>query len=278
MDNQRLNNTIEVIEDPTFSFEGFQVVRGEFFAHTFEPSITFNNYKFAVNTACIKKMPDNDYIQVLVNPETKKLAVRPCSEDIKDSVKWCTPKRSPKQITCRVFFAKVFSLMGWTPHYRYKVIGKLIKAGNELLYVFDLNTPEIYQRTVKDDGSTKNQRTPSYPAHWQDQFGVTVEEHQKNIQVNIFKGYAVFSLNNDTKNKNNTNMIDRIDETSNLTTDKDNSIKNVITDKSATDATAEPIDTNTTSAPGIDVVDSILDDLNNNEEDDTYEQLTFDEQ
>lgn len=34
-----------------FDFEGYQVVRREFFAHTFEPSITFNNYKVYVNTA-----------------------------------------------------------------------------------------------------------------------------------------------------------------------------------------------------------------------------------
>lgn len=45
----------DIIEDMDFSFDGYQVVRGEFFAHTFEPSFTFNNYKVSVNMACIKK-------------------------------------------------------------------------------------------------------------------------------------------------------------------------------------------------------------------------------
>ena len=36
-----------------FSYDGFQVVRREFFAHIFEPSITFNNCKVGFNTACI---------------------------------------------------------------------------------------------------------------------------------------------------------------------------------------------------------------------------------
>ena len=203
--NDAINNkTIEIIEDSTFTFDGYQVVRGEFFAHVYEPSITLNNYKVAVNTACIRKLPNVEYVQILVNPDTKKLAVRPCTEDVKDSVKWCTNKRTPKQITCRVFFAKIISLMGWTTHFRYKLIGKLIKAGDELLFVFDLTTPEIFQRTLKDDGTTKMSRTPSYPAEWQNQFGVTVEEHQKNIQVDIFKGYAVFSLERqETTNKSN---------------------------------------------------------------------------
>ena len=48
-------NTIPVVEDDAFSYDGYQVVRGEFFAHTYEPSFTFNSNKVSVNTACIKK-------------------------------------------------------------------------------------------------------------------------------------------------------------------------------------------------------------------------------
>ena len=44
----------DIIIDNNFSLEGFQVVRGEFFAHMYEPSITFNNCKVTLNTACIK--------------------------------------------------------------------------------------------------------------------------------------------------------------------------------------------------------------------------------
>ena len=53
-------NTIPVTEDDAFSYDGYQVVRGEFFAHTYEPSFTFNSSKVSVNTACIKKLPDTD--------------------------------------------------------------------------------------------------------------------------------------------------------------------------------------------------------------------------
>ena len=50
---------IDVGED--FDFDGFQVVRREFFAHTREPSCTFNNCKFYVNAACLTKFPTSDY-------------------------------------------------------------------------------------------------------------------------------------------------------------------------------------------------------------------------
>lgn len=39
--------------DDSFNYEGFQVVRGEFFAHIFEPSLTFNRGRISVNMACI---------------------------------------------------------------------------------------------------------------------------------------------------------------------------------------------------------------------------------
>jgi len=187
---------IRIIDDDAFSYEGFQVVRGEFFAHTYEPSFSFNSYKVSMNTACIKKLPNIEYVQILVNPEEKKLAVRPCTEDAKDSFRWCTSgkKRGPKAITCRIFFAKVFTLMGWNPNYRYKLLGKLIRSGGELLFIFDLKTPEIYVRTEKEGQKPKMSRTPTYPAEWQNQFGVPVEEHQRNLQVNIFDGYAVFNI------------------------------------------------------------------------------------
>ena len=84
------SNQMEVTDDDSFSYDGYQVVRGEFFAHIYEPSFTLNNYKVSVNTACIKKLPDVEYVQILVNPIEKKLAVRPCREEEKDSFRWCS--------------------------------------------------------------------------------------------------------------------------------------------------------------------------------------------
>lgn len=193
---QKSINEIEIVKDDDFSYEGFQVVRGEFFSHIYEPSITFNKNKIALNTACIRKLPEVEYVQMLVNPEEKKIAVRPCQEDEKDSFRWRSAgnKLKPKQITCKVFFAKIMSLMGWNPNNRYKLLGKLIESGGELLFTFDLKTPEIFQRITKEDGSVKASRIPQYPEEWKNQFGLPVDEHRESLQVNIFEGYAVFGI------------------------------------------------------------------------------------
>ena len=200
MTNENVKSDIDIIDNIEFSYDGFQVVRGEFFAHTYEPSFSFNNNRVSVNTACIKKLPECDYIQILVNPDHKRLAVRPCQEDEKDSFRWCsaTAKRSPKQITCRIFYAKVMSLMNWSNNNRYKLLGKLIRSGDNMLFVFNLEDAEVYKRNVKDDGTSTPSRIPSYPEDWKTQFGLPVDEHKSKIQVNTFKGYAVFGLEKDS--------------------------------------------------------------------------------
>lgn len=187
----------DVIFDENFTFEGYQVVRSEFFAHLREPSLSFSGGKVGVNTACVKRLYEVDYVQFLVNPLTKTLAIRPCSEDAKDAFLWCNErkgKRIPRTITCRLFFAKIAELMGWNPNYRYKMLGKIIKSIDEYLIIFDLTATEVYQRIEREGAKPKMSRTPIFPIEWKDQFGLPVEEHQKLLQVNIFDGYTVFGV------------------------------------------------------------------------------------
>lgn len=183
-----------------FDFDGFQVVRREFFAHTNEPSAVFNSCKFYVNRACLQRFPDTTSVQVLVNRETKVLALMPCPEGAKDSFNWSKPtngKRSPRQITCKLFFAKIANMMDWNPDYRYRILGKLIRANGEMLIAFDLNAAETYQKTF-DGSKPKVSRAAIYPAEWQSQFGLPYKEHRQSMQINIFDGYAVYSIKDNT--------------------------------------------------------------------------------
>ena len=75
IDKAAPGDVIELSDE--FDFEGYQVVRREFFAHTFEPSITFNNYKVYVNTACLNKFPHADCAQLLINRDSHILRCAP---------------------------------------------------------------------------------------------------------------------------------------------------------------------------------------------------------
>ena len=127
-----VSKDMPITENDSFSYDGFQVVRGEFFAHLNEPSISFASGKVYVNSACIRKLPNAEFVQILVNAEEKRLVVRPCKEEEKDSFRWCSTRRTPRQIKCTIFFAKIMQLMEWNPDYRYKLLGKLVRSRDRL--------------------------------------------------------------------------------------------------------------------------------------------------
>lgn len=188
----------EAEEDPNFSYDGFQVTRREYYAHMLEPAISFADGKLSINAVCLKKAPDVEYVQILVNREQKKLVIRPCTEDDWDSLKWCTAARKTKVITCRMFFAMIMDMMQWDPANRYKIIGKMIHHEDEYLFVFDLTAGTMYEReTVVDENGKerrKTSRTPVYSSEWIGKFGKPVEEHRQAVQINIFDGYAVYGM------------------------------------------------------------------------------------
>lgn len=196
MNSDENRNMDGITEDKIFSYDGYQVVRGEFFAHLFEPSVTLNKDKVSVNVACINKLPQVEYVQFLVNPTEKKLAVKPCTEEMKDSFCWVAKtkegKRKPKTISCKIFFAKVMNLMGWNPDYRYKILGKLIRTQSDVLFVFDLTGAETY---IKEKaGQIESSRKAFFPEEWKNQFGVPVKDHQDMTLVSIFDDYTVFKI------------------------------------------------------------------------------------
>ena len=212
------DEVINIGED--FNFDGFQVVRREFFAHLTEPAVTFSDCKFYVNSACLNKFPNADYVQVLVNRSTKIMALRPCSESARDSFAWCSAskgKKKPRQTTCKLFFAKIVSMMEWNPDYRYKLLGKLIHANGEYMIAFDLTATEVYQRSFPEGARPKTSRTPVFPAGWQDQFGLPYKEHQQSMQINIFDGYAIYSIK-DSHSSGSSQEIQSNEQSSDLTT------------------------------------------------------------
>lgn len=217
---------IELAED--FSYEGYQVVRRELFAHLREPAVVIRRDSVTFNTACIAGLEDAVYIQILVNQDNKRMVVRKCEENDKDALRWCVAKpdkRKSRKMTNKIFSAMMYEMMGWNLDCRYKILGHKITFEDETIYVFDLMETEIFldikgKRAKKDTESQsttesannieetvssntdnersaeeikRNNRIPFYPKEWKDSFGLPVEEHRKALEINMLDGYAEFT-------------------------------------------------------------------------------------
>ena len=153
---------IELAED--FSYEGYQVVRRELFAHLREPAVVIRRDSVTFNTACIAGLEDAVYIQILVNQDNKRMVVRKCEENDKDALRWCVAKpdkRKSRKMTNKIFSAMMYEMMGWNLDCRYKILGHKITFEDETIYVFDLMETEIFldikgKRAKKDTESQSN--------------------------------------------------------------------------------------------------------------------------
>lgn len=182
-----------LVEEANFSFEGYQVVRREFMSHQFDPAMTVRGNSITFNNACISKLEDATYIQFLIHPIQMKLVIRACSEGARDAVRWCITKddkRKSRQITCAVFTAKLYEMMGWDGQYRYKLQGYRISFRGEALYMFDLNDSEAFLPQTRDPETGKVKRArPVLPAEWRDSFGMSVSEHEASTKIDLHDGF-----------------------------------------------------------------------------------------
>lgn len=233
MINQTIENTenidqkaLELAQD--FSYDGYQVVRRELFAHLREPAVVIRRDSVTFNTACIAGLEDAVYIQILVNQDNKRMVVRKCEENDKDALRWCIEKpdkRKSRKMSNKLFSAMMYDMMGWNTDCRYKILGHKITHEDEIMYIFDLleteifmdtkrkkkvnpdslekkeelvtaetdQTPEQNQEEIAAKVARKLNRIPFYPKDWKDSFGLSVEEHKKALETNITDGYIEFS-------------------------------------------------------------------------------------
>ncbi|MGN0764171.1 MAG: hypothetical protein ACI4MK_12315 [Aristaeellaceae bacterium] len=198
LSRQEREEAARIAAEAHFSFDGYQVVRREFFSHKFDPTLTIRNNGIVFNNACISKLDEVVYVQVLINPDTGKLVVRPCDEGARDAVRWCIArddKRKSRQISCSMFTAKLYDLMGWETLYRYKMQGTRISYQGEQLYVFDLTSTEVFipatQDTGEPEGKPRKKTAVRFLENWRDSFGLPVAEHTASTQIDLNEGYGM---------------------------------------------------------------------------------------
>ena len=176
----------------------YEIVRPEFFAHVKEPALTVNVDKIGVNAACVRLMPDVEYVQILVNRKEKKLLLKPCDEVEITGYRWGRTKagkRYPSQRTGEPFVLTLCKIMDWNPDYRYKVLGKMVQANGQAVIAFDLTSSECFPKAVNRDGKRVSSRQSIFAEQWSGRFGPTYSESRRSLEVKTFEDYTVITVN-----------------------------------------------------------------------------------
>ncbi len=177
-----------------FNLDGYQVVRGHFLTARSElPCMNISKEKIMFNTAVGKKLMEFEYIQLLLHPTERKMAIRPCNKNDAFKIPWKTKNTQTvliKTISCPHFSRALFQIMEWHPDYNYRILGTWIERGIDRIMIFNLsNAMPLY--VYADELTNRKRSTAVCPEEWVDSFG---EE------------FYDFSLENDLYyTRNNTN-------------------------------------------------------------------------
>ena len=167
-----------------FDLEGYQVVRGQFMTARSEcPTIAVTNNKISFNVVCVRRFIDVPYIQLLLHPSERKIAIRPCKENAPHCIRWRPDAGKPviqKTISCQHFGNALFQIMEWNPDYLYRIRGTWVARGSDQIIVFNLSNavPAAFLETeAADSDTTKKRRVDLCPEEWNDSFGEEFYEY-----------------------------------------------------------------------------------------------------
>ena len=142
---------------------GFQVVSGSMFNHGFEPAMGFTPNGISFNTTCVGRLDTlereegryvyrrQQYVEILLNPVERMMAVRPCAEAEPNAVRWTDAKEKGTVIPAKAFCSILYEIAGWDTGYSYRVPATVRRKGEEAVLFFDLDNyigREIGKRKV----------------------------------------------------------------------------------------------------------------------------------
>jgi len=160
-----------------FDFDGYQVVRGQFLSARPDcPCITIVNGKISFNVYCLRKFAEVRYIQLLLHPTERKMAIRPCQKTDTHSIPWqLEPGKQliAKTLSCPHFASALYQIMDWNPDFAYRIRGAWAARGVEEIIVFSLQNaePGAYLTPTEPGVKARRRRTTLCPEEWEHSFG-----------------------------------------------------------------------------------------------------------
>ena len=185
-------------ERGAFDLRGFAVARTEFFDNLRRPYVKFEEKKIKFSAVCVQKFGEKCFVELLINPITRKFAIRPADKANRNAVvisKKKAGKRVPKEVSCAAFGKTLFSLLGWNITCKYRIVGDFISQGNEMAYIFDADSAEAFFESFPTSDAcdtaelqsqpltTNRNYTRAIPEEWTKSFGQSYYLHELPLSV-----------------------------------------------------------------------------------------------
>ena len=156
------------IESEVAYITGAKRVRRELFGGKDTAVVTISSHGLLFNTGCVSLLKNTEYVEVLLHPGERLLAVRGCGRRNKNVVPW-----SGKAIPAKELSGVLFDLMGWRKSWKYKSTANCFTKNDEQILLFDLSCCEFHL-PPNDRGERPARAVPS---DWLSKFGEALPEY-----------------------------------------------------------------------------------------------------
>ncbi|GHV32173.1 resolvase [Clostridia bacterium] len=174
--------------------EGCEIAR----AQEFESGValaTISSKAFSFNKECVDLLPKTEYVELLIHPNERLLAVRKTTADNRNAIPWASGS-----VSSAVFMPMLFELCGWCDYWRYRTEAVCLAKRTERVLVFDLSETEtivcekpVKKKKVNPDAVQTEDEEPSVPvrapqtfkpAAWMEDFGVPMASAHSSCRRN----------------------------------------------------------------------------------------------
>ena len=106
-----------------FDLSGYEKADARLFVTRFSPTLTFKGNRIYFNKACMAKLDDVDYVEMLFEPKERLIAIRKSNKDQPFAFKWKASDGRGIPRSCSGFMLTLCELMKWNDCYQYRLSG-----------------------------------------------------------------------------------------------------------------------------------------------------------
>lgn len=136
-------------EPGSFDLRKYDVVSIGMFEEQRVPAISLQKDEVKFNMACVKGMACDNYVELLVHPVRKMLAIRPTAKENRCAIQWTSggkTNREPRSLGCKAFIDTLFQIFEWKPDYKFKLYGCIYRDGKDAACIFTTTDASVYIR------------------------------------------------------------------------------------------------------------------------------------
>lgn len=146
------------VREGSFDLTGYEVADFKLFSDQSVPAIMLHKDSIVFSVAGIREMALKDnYVELLVHPLRKEIAVRPTDKDNRCAIQWANGvrgNRHSRSVAAKAYIQTLYQIFGWEQDNNYKLYGRIYRDGQDAACIYAGTNASVYIKnnevTVED--------------------------------------------------------------------------------------------------------------------------------